>query len=680
MAEKFMKSSWIAALALVGMAASAADTTRYVALVNGGKDKAGHQWVTRSGNTYKVEYIFKDNGRGPEQKEEFTLDANGVFTRYRTSGTSTYGSKIDESFTLTGNTARWKTTSDHGDQTVQGAALYQPLQGTPQTFTVALAALAKRPDGKLPMIPSGTLTARKLLETRATRGAETRTVQLIALTGVGFTPTTVWATAGAEPAMFAFIYPGAFHLVEEGWESSLPALEAAQVKAEKEMLVDLNKRLSHALPGKTLLQNARVFDSETAKLGGAQDVLIEGGRIISVVPPGTETRAVDRKVDAGGRVMLPGLFDMHVHVGFWDGGLHIGSGITSVRDMGNGNDNETLLGLMDQEKAGTLLMPRVIPTGFIEGESPNASRSGFVVKNLDEARHAIDWYHERGWPQVKIYNSFPKAILPEVTEYAHARGMRVSGHIPAFLRAQDAVLAGYDEIQHINQVLLNFLVDDKTDTRTLQRFYLPAEKVGDLDFDSTPVQDFIALLARRKIVIDPTLATFNFLRQKDGVLSQQFAAVAEHVPPDVRRGFYAGQVKIPDEQTFRRYDKSYAKMIEFTGRMYKAGIPLVAGTDDIAGFTLQRELELYVEAGLTPSQVLQVATWNGARYARVLDDRGVITPGRRADLILVDGDPTRNISDIRKVALVIKGDVAYYPSEVLEAQGVKPFTAPLKVE
>ena len=96
--------------------------------------------------------------------------------------------------------------------------------------------------------------------------------------------------------------------------------------------------------------------------------------------------------------------------------------------------------------------------------------------------------------------------------------------------------------------------------------------------------------------------------------------------------------------------------------------------------TLQRELELLVEAGLTPNQTLQVATYNGAKYSRLLDDRGVISPGRRADLILVDGDPTKNISDIRKVALVIKGDVAYYPAEVHEAMGIKPFTAPLEIQ
>jgi len=375
---------------------------------------------------------------------------------------------------------------------------------------------------------------------------------------------------------------------------------------------------------------------------------------------------------------LPGLFDMHSHFSAWDGALHVAAGVTTIRDMGNNND--TLLKVIDQEKAGELLAPRIVPAGFIEGASPNASQGGFVIKDLDEAKKAVDWYHEHGWPQIKIYNSFPKDIVPAITEYAHARGMRVSGHIPAFMRAEEAVLGGYDEIQHINQVLLNFLVDAKTDTRTLERFYLPANKVCDLDFDGKPVQDFLALLAQRRTVIDPTLATFNFIRQRDGVLSQEFAAVADHVPPDVRRGFFQAGMKIPDDATAARYEKSYAKMIEFTGRMYRAGIPLVAGTDDLPGFTLQRELELYVEAGLTPAQVLQIATWNGARYARVLDDRGVIAQGKRADLILVDGDPTQNISDIRKVVLVIKGDVAYAPSEIDEAIGVRPFAPGLKIQ
>ncbi len=662
---------------VIAAASQAAETTRYLAFVNSGRDRAGQQVVVRNGDHYRIHYVFKDNGRGPELEEEYTVGADGTFTRYRVAGTSTYGSVVDETFSRSGDTARWKSTSDKGEQAVQGAALYSPLGGTPATFSVMIAALGKRADGKLPMIPGGTLTARTLAEAEVANGAQKRTVRLIAFTGIGFSPTTVWATTDATPRLFAYIFPGYSQLVEQGWEKNGAALEARQNAAEKELLVGFNQRLSHALPGATLIRNARVFDSERATLGSPSDVLIDGGRVIAVEPVGKNTLAAGRTVDAANRVLLPGLFDMHVHVGFWDGGLHLGAGVTSVRDMGN--DNATMAQIIAQERAGSLLMPRVVPAGFIEGESPNASRSDFVVKNLDEAKHAVDWYHEHGYGQIKIYNSFPKEALAATAAYAHSKGLRVSGHIPVFLRARDAVLDGYDEIQHINQVLLNFLVTDQTDTRTLERFYLPAEKVGDLDFDSPSVRDFLALLAERKIVIDGTLATFNFIRQADGVLSQQFAAVAEHVPPDIRRSFYSAQMKIPDAKTLARYEKSYAKMIEFTGRMYRAGVPLVAGTDDIAGFTLQRELELYVEAGLTPSQALQVATYNGAKYARVLDDRGVIAPGKRADLILVDGEPTRNIADIRKVALVIKGDVAYYPAAVLEGLGVKPFTAALRV-
>jgi imidazolonepropionase-like amidohydrolase len=139
------------------------------------------------------------------------------------------------------------------------------------------------------------------------------------------------------------------------------------------------------------------------------------------------------------------------------------------------------------------------------------------------------------------------------------------------------------------------------------------------------------------------------------------------------------EMKIPDEATAARYNKSYLKMVEFVGRMYKAGVPIVAGTDSIPGFTVQSELEWYVKAGLTPVQVLQIATWNGAKYSRTLGDRGSVTPGKLSDLVLIDGDPTANISDIRKVALVLKGNTVYYPSEIFDAMGIQPFAQPVRV-
>src|SRR2546430_12207476 len=125
-----------------------------------------------------------------------------------------------------------------------------------------------------------------------------------------------------------------------------------------------------------------------------------------------------------------------------------------------------------------------------------------------------------------------------------------------------------------------------------------------------------------------------------------------------------------------RYRASYDKMVQLVGQLYRAGVPLEAGTDGIAGFTLHRELELYVRAGLSPAQALQIATWNGARFTGRLAELGSIELRKRADLILVDGDPTQNISDIRRISLVMKDGVVYFPAEVYEALGVRRFVEP----
>lgn len=667
------------ALALAGFsgAAQCAETIKYLALVDGGKQAGQQEVVKGDDGKVRVDFIFKDNGRGPELKEEYTLAADGTFLTYSVKGSSTFGAPVDESFSVEGGVARWKSTSDSGEQPAVAGAAYSPLGGTPQSFSVALSALAKRADGKLPLIPSGTLTMRKVADADVRKGEETRKVQLMMLTGVGFTPGFVWATSDAEPRMFAVIAPGFLQLIEDGWQANADALEDIQRTSETAALLDMQKRLAKPLAGTTLIRNARVFDSEAATLGPASDLLLRNGRIVSISDAGQEQAPAQQIIDAGGRVLLPGLYDMHGHIDQWQGGLHLAAGVTTVRDMGN--DNTTLQRLMASERAGKLMSPSVVAAGFIEGESPMSARNGFVIKDLAEAKKAIDWYAKHGYPQIKIYNSFPKDILRETIAYAHSLDIRVSGHIPVFLRAQDAVDAGYDEIQHINQVLLNFLVDEKTDTRTLERFYLPAKRIADLDFNSKPVQDFIATLAKSEVAVDPTLATFDFIRQRAGEMSQAYAAIADHMPPDVQRGLKTAEFDIPDDETAARYNKSYDKMVDFVGRMYKAGVPILAGTDGLAGFTLQRELELYVKAGMTPSQALQIATWNGAKYSRTMEDRGSISIGKRADLILVDGDPTQNIFDIRKVALVVKNGTVYSPSDIYEALGIKPFTPSVAV-
>ncbi len=654
----------------------AAQTTRYVYL-NDNIGTPGRQVVEEGDDGWvTVTHLYRNNGRGPEQTERFRLAADGTFSEYHVTGKMTMGGPIDEHFERKGSAAAWHSGSERGQASVTGTALYLPLNGTLAPVSVAIAALAQRADGALPLLPNGVLRHRKLGEVSIERDGQSQRVQLMAQTGIGLQPWLFWATTGARPRLFALADLAGGLFIEEGWQASRTLLEATQRDAERTLLRDVASRLRHPMPGLTVIRNARIFDSTTARLAAANeaaDVYVLRGRITAVLPAGSAAREADHEIDAAGRVLLPGLFDMHVHMGRWDGILHLAAGATTVRDMGS--DNAAMQRLLDDRTAGAVLAPQIVPCGFLEGKSEFSASFGSTISTAAQARDAIDWYAQRGYPQLKIYNSFPKEVLRETVAYAHLRGLRVSGHVPAFMRAQEVVEQGFDEIQHINQVLLNFLVSPETDTRTLARFYLPAEQVATLDFDTRPVQDFIALLRDRRTVIDPTVAVFDFFKQRDGELGAPYAAVADHMPPDVRRSFFVGGMTIPDDAAAQRNRRSYAKMVEFIGRLYRAGVPIVAGTDSWPGIMLAGELALYVQAGLTPAQVLQIATRNGATYSGTSADRGSVEVGKLADLILVDGDPTRDIADIRKVALVITQGHWLAPQALHEELGIVPFVA-----
>ena len=670
-----MRLHYLAAVLLAAFASQsqAAEQRRYTILVDNGV-KAGEQIVDVADNgDVKVRFIFKDNGRGPELNENIKLNADGTIASYSGQGKSTFGSVINEKFERQGNNASWSAGEKKGEAKVNGSAMYLPVDGSPELTSVAIGAIAKSGGNTLALLPSGTLTQQNVSSLIVEKDGEKQQVQLLVQTGVGLEPSLVWATTGENPRLFASIAPGYLTLIEDGWQHNAGKMAQIQKQAETKLLTALAHDIPKDLPGLTVFRNVRIFDSISTKLGAPSDVFMLRGKITAIVPTGTLPTQAQNSIDGKGRIVLPGLFDMHGHLSRWEGPLHLAAGVTTLRDMGN--DNASLQAIMDETINGELLAPTVVPTGFLEGESPYSARNGFVVKDLAGAKAAIDWYAAHGYPQLKIYNSFPKAILKDTVAYAHQRGIRVSGHVPAFLKAEDVIAAGFDEIQHINQLLLNFLVKPDTDTRTLERFYLPAKQVASLDLQGKAVQDYIKLMKNKGIVVDPTLATFDFLKKVDGTVGDPWKAIVDHLPPDLQRTYSTAELDIPDAATAALYAKSYAKMVEFVGLMYKAGIPVVAGTDELAGFTLQGELELLVKAGLTPAQALQVATLNGARYSKVEANKGSIEVGKDADLLLVDGDPTKNIGDIRQLALVITQGKAIYPTDIYNSMGIKPFVS-----
>jgi imidazolonepropionase-like amidohydrolase len=654
--------------------AEASDARRWIMTVDNGKP-AGELVVRcdKRGDC-QSRFIFKDNGRGPEITERYRIGTDGAFARYEAKGKTTFGSTVDERYEAKGRGGVWRSTTEQGGSDDAIGKLYLPLNGSILVYEPMLRLTAGGQSRDV--LPVGTMQRRSLTRATVGQGAARREVELVAFTGLGMTPEFVWATTGDVPELFGLVVPGYLAALPEGYQDEEARLTDLQKAAEAELLGTMTARLAKPMPGLSVIRNARVFDAENARLhDGLRDVYIQRGRIVAVVssdaPLGGFTPT--RQIDAAGRVLLPGLFDMHGHVGRWGGGLNLAAGVTTTRDVGN--DNATLQQIIDETADGRLFGPQIVAAGFLEGESPYSARNGFVVSDLEGAKRAVDWYAAHGYIQIKVYNSFPRQHLRDTVAYAHSRGLRVSGHVPAFLRAEEVVEAGFDEVNHINQVMLNFLVDDKTDTRTLQRFYLPAERTAGLDFDGPRVQGFIKLLKDRGTVIDPTLTTFDFLRQRDGQPSQAFAAIMPNMPASFQRSRMSGGMEIPNERVQALYDKSYARMIEFVGRLHRAGVPIVAGTDEIEGFTLHRELELYTMAGMPAGEVLRIATWNGAKYSRTLADRGSIEVGKLADLVLVDGDPVKDITALKRIALVVTQGRSIDPSAVYGELGIKPFVA-----
>lgn len=662
-------------LGALGAAAASADTVTRYAVHFQGRPSGSQVTTVRADGVIDVVMSYRNNGRGPDLKEHYQLAPDGSVSSFTVKGTSTFGGPINESFTLKGGAAQWRSEADHGSTQLSGPAIYVPVDESFEGGARIAVAALRQPGGRIAALPQGELAIRKVAGTTVEgAGGVSRAVSLYAVTGIDTQPDFIWLTDGDSPRLFALIFPGQADVEEEGFEAQAGKLDELQVKAEGEWLRGLQAKLAHRVPGPILIRNVRVFDSQNAKLLPARDVYVYRDRIAAIYEAGSTPREAQTVIEGGGRVLMPALFDMHAHEDTWNMLLQIAGGITTSRDMGN--DNERLQKIISEVNAGEIVGPRIIPCGFIEGDSPYSASGGFRVKSLQEAKDAVDWYAEHDYHQIKIYNSFHPEWVQETAAYAHQRGLRVSGHVPAFMRSDEAIRAGYDEIQHINQLMLAFFVGPKDDTRTLQRFYLIAEHADTLDLSSKPVTDLVELMKQHGTTLDTTLATFedNFT-QRQGEISPAYAAVADHVPVTVARGWHENSMNVT-EKNAARYRASYDKMVQFVGQLYRAGVPLEAGTDAIAGFTLHRELELYGRAGIAPAEALRIATWNGARFTGRLGDLGSVEPRKLADLILVDGDPTTNISDIRRVSLVMKAGIVYFPAEVYESLGVKRFADP----
>jgi cytosine/adenosine deaminase-related metal-dependent hydrolase len=641
---------------------------RYTFLQAGNKQGLMAVWTTPDGARHNF-FAFNDRGRGPSILTRIMLDRAGIPTEVDASGNDYLKGPVDEHFRMTGTPPRatWSNKAEHGEKQLGAAAFYVPIDAT--LAGEMEAALLAAPGGRLALLPEGEARIERVLERTVDAGGKQQRVTMYEVEGLDFTPDAVWL---ADDHSFFASGSDWSALVREGAEAAWPALLEVQKARAAARGEEVARRLQRKPTKSLLVEHARLFDSETATVKDGMSVLISGSRIETVAPDGKIPGGADREVmDAKGKMLLPGLWDMHVHLGDWaDGVLHLAAGVTTVRDMGN--DVEHLNDMRRKFDAGTLAGPRIVMAGLIDGRGPYQGPSKVFADTREEALADIERFKSLGYEQIKIYSSVKPELVAYMAAEAHQRGMRVSGHVPAFMTAEKFVRDGADEIQHMNFIFLNFFFDQVQDTRTPARFTEVAERAADLDLHSERVQALVRLLQEHHTVLDPTLSVFEeMFVARPGVISPGFAPVASRLPAQIRRGALVGGLPVPDGKG-QRYRDSYQAMLRMLKMLHASGITIVAGTDSIAGFTLHRELENYVAAGIPAAQVLQIATLGGARVMKHDDLRGSIAPGKLADMILVDGDPTARMSDIRRVVTVIKDGTVYDAGALYGALGVRP--------
>lgn len=661
-------------LVLLLAAPAAAETLEYRVLT-GGND-VGHLIAETGGGRVVVDYDYKNNGRGPTIAEAIALDGAGFPTRWEIEGSTTFGNLVDESFSLSGSQAQWRDATGEGSASVETPRFYVPQNGSPLALALLARVLLEDDDGQLPVLPGGTATLTEYdTETYEGEGGSVAATTY-EIAGLGLNPSYV--TLDEEGDLFAVASPR-FAIIRAGYEAADEALRDYSEQLSTERFIRIRADAAHDFDGPVRIRNVHVFDPEGMTRAGPVAVVWNDDRIASIQPndaPATEGETV---FDGAGGTLVPGMYEMHGHISQNAALLNIAAGITSVRDMGN--ENDVLDGLIERIEEGMIAGPRITRSGFIEGLSEFSSQTGELVETEAEALDQVRWYAARGYHQVKLYNSMTPEWAPTLVEEAHRLGLRVAGHVPAFSNADAMIEAGFDELTHINQVMLGWVLEPEEDTRTLLRL-TALDRLPALDLQSAPVQHTLDMMAENDIAIDPTIAIHeSLLLGRNGEVSPGFVDIFDHMPPGEQRSLQEAWADVSAPGQDEKFRGAFDQIVATIRMMRERGILIVPGTDMGGSFAYHRELELFERAGYTAPEVLRLATLGMAEYLGQDEDLGSIESGKYADFFLVPGNPLEDLSAIKRIAMVVADGTVYFPAEIYPAFGIRPFAhAPARVD
>jgi imidazolonepropionase-like amidohydrolase len=627
-----------------------AGARHYIIQSTGGKH--GESWLwTESDGSRRGRESMNLRGQVFELDSRGTAGADGMPSAITIRGVTPTGD-AGETFTMSGGSAEWKSPIDSGTAKYAAPAFYVSQGGPIDMAAWFLEALLARPDKSLDLLPGGKARAAKLTDLQVGTGPAAQTITLWSITGISTSPLPIWADANNK--FFALSVGLAW--LPEAYAGEQAKIEKAQASAMAAQAPGLAKSLVKVPAGPVAFTGVRLFDADATRFLTDQTVVVDKGVIAAVGARGSVTVPPNAQViDGNGKTLIPGLWDCHMHVGDDYTGLQeLSMGVTSVRDPGN--DDVRTMERLKRAAAGELLSPHIYPSSLIDGKGTYTAQVANVATSEAEAIKLVNKAKANGFAGVKFYGTFNPAWLPASIGEAHKLGLHVHGHIPAGMRPLEAINAGYDEITHINWVMMQAMPDSVLKVSNgIMRFEGPGRHAKDVNLDGPEIKAIVSAMASKKIYSDPTMIAFEGLYvPEQGDLSPSYAPFVGTLPPTTERGFRSGGFAVPKDLTRADYRASWAKMVELLARMHKAGVPIVAGTDG-AGIELVHELEIYVQAGLTPAEALAAATIVPARLVGQDAKTGSVKVGKKADLALVEGDPSTRIGDLRQTRVVMLG-------------------------